>query len=170
MTIIVEDGSIVTNANSYVTRADYITYAAAHGITIADDANADVELIGAAQFIGQHEVRMIGHRVTRDQSLAYPRYDVEIEDWYWAHDEIPRQLILCQLAYALDINAGIDLWNKPVNPNIFAKKERVEGAVAVEYAISDKTGQKLTRTSKGDALLALLLVNSGLISITLERR
>lgn len=162
MAVTVETGAIVTGADSYVSRADYIAYAATVGVTITDDATADVQLVKSAEYIDRHEANLKGYRVTRAQPMAFPRYDLYIEGWTWLETEIPRQLTLCQMMFALDINAGIDLYNRPQNPNLIAKKERVEGAIEVEYAVSESTGQKLSQTSTGDALLNSLLKSNGL--------
>lgn len=169
MPIIVEDGSLVANANSFVDRADYIAYAASIGVVIPDDVSADAELIDAAEFIAQHEANLKGNKVQRSQSAPFPRTGLVIDGWHWGSDEIPRNVILCQLAFALDVHAGRDLWNREVNPNLAVKKERFEGLATVDYAISEKTGQKLSRTSKGDALLSSLLNSNGIFNIPLER-
>lgn len=170
MAVVVETGSIVTGANSYLTRADYIIYAAAVGVTVADDEQADYQLVQAAMFIDQHEANMKGCKVSRDQPMAFPRSGVEIDGWSWSSTEIPRQVILCQVQFALDIKAGFDPWNPGANPNLIKKRSRVEGAVEVEYAVgNNKTGQKLGRTSRADALLASLLKRNGLYSVPLER-
>lgn len=169
MALIIEDGTQVTNSDSYATRAEYIAYAASVGTTIADADAADVQLRKAAEFIASHESNLKGERVTRDQSMAFPRLGVVIDDWSWTYTEIPRNVLLCQMALALDINAGVDLYNKPVNPGLVAKRKRVEGAVEVEYAVSESTGQKLSRSSRSDALLNSLLENSGLMSIRMVR-
>lgn len=169
MALIIETGAGIANSDSYVTRADYIAYAAKVGITITDAAAADVELIKAAEYIGRHEANLKGYRVLRDQSMAWPRYDVVIDGFSWTGAEIPRQLTLCQMAFALDIHAGVDLYNRPQNPGMVAKSKRVEGAVEVVYAVSDSNGQKLSQTSTGDALLASLLKNNGLMSVGLIR-
>lgn len=170
MALIVEDGSIVAGANSWVSRSDYIAFALSLGIVVPDTDAADVELIKGCQFIGQHEANLKGDKVQRDQSTAYPRTGVIIDGWDWSHTEIPRNAILCQMQTALDIRAGFDPWNPSVNPSLAKKRTRVEGAVDVTYAVSDSTGQKLSRTSTSDALLNSLLCNSGLFSIPLERR
>lgn len=170
MALIVENGSIVSGANSYVSREDYITFSASVGVTIADTDSADIELIKAAQFIDQHEANLKGDRVTRDQPMAFPRTGVVIDGWDWSYTEIPRNVILCQMQTALDINSGFDPWNPSTNPNLAVKRERVEGAIDVTYAVGDSTGQKLSRTSTADALLKSLLDRSGLFSIPLERR
>ena len=169
MTITVEDGSGVTNSDSYVSRADYITYALTVGVTIASNSDADVQLVKAQEYIAQHEANLIGYKVERDQSISYPRYDVFIEGYSWDYDEIPRQLILCQMAYALDINAGEDLYNRDVNPSQVVTKEKIDGAVEVEYSSPNMTSQKLSKSSTGDALLSSLLKNNGLMSISLVR-
>lgn len=165
MAVTVEDGTIVTGADSYVSRADYIAYAATVGVTITDDATADVQLVKAAEYIDRHEDNLKGYLVTRDQPMAFPRYDLYIDGWTWTHEEIPRQVTLAQMIFALDINAGIDLYNRPQNPNLFTKKEKVDGAVEVEYAVSENTGQKLSKTSTGDALLNSLLRTNGLMLV-----
>ena len=168
MAIIVEDGTIVSGANSYVTRIEYIAYALTLGIIIADSVNSDVHLIKSTEYINQHEANIKGDRVERDQSLSFPRVGVYIDGFYWDSDEIPRNVILCQLAYALDVNSGEDLNNRSLNPEKMITKERVEGAVAVEYA-SSGSSQKLSKTSSGDALLNSFLKNNGMMSIELMR-
>jgi len=166
--IVVEDGSIVTGANSYISRADYISWAASIGVTIASDTTADEELIKAASFIDQHEPNLQGTRTNRDNPMAFPRWGVFVNGWNWNSDEVPRQVILAQQAYALDIHNGIDLWNKGANANLIASEKRVEGAVSVKFAVSG-SDQKMTNTSTGDALLATLLKRSGLFSVDLRR-
>lgn len=164
--MIVEDGSQVINSNSYVSRADYIAYAASIGVTIADDINADYQLIKAAEYIDSHEPQLKGTIVDRDQSMAYPRTDLYLEGWYWSSAEIPRQVILAQKMYALMLNDGEDLYNRSVNPNTTVKKERIEGAVEVEYAVGET--QQLSKNSKADAIMNTLLKNNGL-SMIMER-
>jgi len=168
MAVTVETGAIVTDSDSYVSRADYIAYAATVGITITSDSTADVQLVKAAEYIDRHEDNLKGYTVTRAQSMAFTRYDLYIDGWSWTETEIPRQVILCQMIFALDINAGIDLYNRPQNPNLITKKEKVD-IIEVEYAVGEATGQKLSRSSTGDALLASLLNNNGLMSVSLVR-
>ncbi len=169
MAVIVEDGTKVANSNSYVSRATYIAYALTLGVVILDATAADVELIKSALYIDEHESNLKGYRAARDQSMAFPRSGVVIENWYWSSVEIPRQVTLCQMNFAMDINAGRDLWNAPNNPNQTLQSFAVAGVYSESYATGSAAGQKLTRTSTGDALLSQLLKQNGLSAVQLVR-
>ena len=166
MSLVIEDGSIVQGASSYVTRTEFIGYAAMQGVAIPNTEAADFLLVRSAQFIDSHEPTLRGSRVSRGQHMAFPRSDLEIEGFFWADDEIPRQVILCQMHLALDLHAGIDIYNP--EPQLIVKRERVEGAVEVEY-FGEGTPVKLGRASRSRALLSALLRQSGLRVIALER-
>ena len=158
MAIIVEDGSIVQNANSYVSRAEYIAHAAARGVTVADTDAADPELIQAAAFIDAHEGNLLGARFSREQAMSYPRTDLVISGFEWEETEIPRTVKLCQMAIALDIRAGVDPFNP--QPELLQKRARVEGAVEVEF-FGDDSAARMRRGSLANALLHDLLRNHG---------
>ena len=129
----IEDGTGVTGATSYVTRVEYIAYAAAQGTTIPDTVASDQELVKAARFIDSIEDRLQGERVLRDQALAFPRRGLSTEGWTWEYTEIPTQLETAQMELALYFHAGKD----PYNPdqNKITSRERVEGAVDVSYQV-----------------------------------
>ena len=157
--MVIEDGTIVSGANSYVTRYDYIIYASTLGVTIPFTTATNIELIRAANFMESKRKLYKGTIVNRDQDLAFPRYGVVIEGFYWTHEEIPRQVKLCQMAIALDINAGNDPYNPPIIRT--RKSEEIDGAVKVAYFGRDQD-VKLSRTSGWTAILNSLLQNSGL--------
>lgn len=162
MALTVEDGTKVTGSDTYVSRADFIAYAAKQGVTVADEGASDVYLIKAAEFIEAHDPMLKGERATRDQSMCYPRADLVLNNFTWDSNEIPTQVIKLQQELALDLIAGIDIWNPPQSGSQGVKKEEVVGAVVVEYATAD--GSKLTRQSNSRALLGQLLQNSGVLS------
>jgi len=168
MALIVEDGSQVTNSNSYSTRAEYIAYAASIGVTIADTVAADEQLIKAAGYIDNHEQNLSGVRVERDQSMAYPRSGLYISGWYWSTSEIPGDVKKCQLLYALSINDGEDLYNRTSSTNAPVKREKIEGAVEVEYSVNEKTLSSATKNLEADFILNKLLKSGG-ISVQLVR-
>jgi len=167
MALIIEDGSIVAGADSYVSRAEYIAYALTQGVTIPDTDATDVTLRQCAAFIDEHEPTLKGDRKTRDQAMAFPRYGVYIDGFWWTDSEIPRQARYCQMQLALDVYAGVDIYNLPASASVPVKSERVEGAVSVEYAVSNQ--MKTSRNSSSRALLSQLLERSGLYSIPIIR-
>ena len=161
MALIVENGSIVAGANSYVSLADARAYATARGAALpADDAAAEVIVHKAMDYLESFDGRFKGDRVERDQPLSWPRTGVEIEGWYWQHTEIPRQVINAQLALVLEINAGEDPRNPPAAALPVVRK-RVEGAVEVEYA-NPVAPSKVLKTAASTAQINLLLKQSGL--------
>lgn len=133
----IETGEQISGSDSYVTRAEYIAYALTLGRTIADTSTADDELVAAAVFIDSQEPKLKGYRVDRDQSMAYPRDGLYINGFVWESDEIPTQVKTAQYNLALDINAGIDIYN-PDSADSVVKREKIEGAVEVEYAVTEK--------------------------------
>ena len=100
MTIVVEDGTRVTGANSYVTEAELTAYAVARGITISGDP--EELLIKAMDYI--EELDFIGVKYQYDQALQWPRAYVMIDTYYIDQDEIPQQLkdALCEVAISID--------------------------------------------------------------------
>jgi len=167
MAIIVEDGSIVANANSFVSTNDYIDYALSLGIDVTVDIDAEeANLVKATQYIASHEANLKGILVDRDQTTPYPRTDLIIEGWGWGFDEIPRQAILAQMNIAIDYHNGIDPYNPEVNRVV--TEETVSGAVSVKY----KGGMpsKASKQTTSNALMSLLLKNSGLFSVPSVRR
>jgi len=162
MTLTVETGAIVTGANSYVSRADAIAYAANRGVTLADTTATDAMLIKATDYLETYADRFKGILVDREQPLSWPRYDAVIEGFSWESDEIPRQVVNAQLAVLLEINAGDDPFNPtPVVGPVTEKT--VSGAVTVRYASG--TSSKVKKSRASDAIIALLLSRSGLMAV-----
>lgn len=161
MTITVETGAIVANANSYISVNDLIGYADAREITLTVDE--EVLILKAMDFFESHSGRFIGQRVQRDQALSWPRTGVVIENWNWSSSEIPRQVINAVLSLCIEINAGEDPYN-PSQAVLPTVRKKVEGAVEVEYA---NPGQalKVSKTQPSKTHINLLLKNSGLFAI-----
>lgn len=156
MAVIVEDGSIVTDADSLVTRAEYIAYAGLVGTTIANAAAADEELIGAMRFIDSLEPQFYGELVERDQALSFPRTGLYLEGWSWTHEEIPERLKQAQMEVALYIHAGYDPYN-PEQTMVYLS-ESVDGAVAVSYAAAPPSNP--TEHERWKLLLSIFCVGS----------
>lgn len=136
MALIIEDGSIVANANSYVTTTELTNYATARGITITTDE--EELLIRAMDYI--ETLSFIGIKRTHDQELQWPRVDVIIDEWLFAIDDIPEELKKGQIEVALAIDNGQD-----PQADISRLKESVKvGEIAVSY----EKGQATTMVRK----------------------
>lgn len=125
VTIVVEDGSIVPGANSYVSAADLTTYASNRGITLVGDPS--ILLIRAMDYI--ESLGYKGHKVSSAQPLQWPRYGVFIDSYYLDADYIPVELKngLMQTAIAVDQgNDPLAVMTQGV------KRERVD-VIEIEY-------------------------------------
>lgn len=124
-TIIVEDGSIVANANSYVSVAEYEAWAEDRQLTVG--GHPEAQLIKAMDFL--ETLSFIGDKKTRDQSLQWPRDNVYIDGFEYESTEIPQALKEAQYAIAASILAGID----PLAAITRAVKREKVDVIEVEY-------------------------------------
>jgi hypothetical protein len=151
MTIIVEDGSIVTNANSYVSAADLSAYATARGITIS--GNSDVLLIKAMDYIDSQNFK--GAKWTRDQPLQWPRVDVWVDGFILDASSIPQLLKNAQMEAALSIDAEVD----PLADIPRLESSVTVGPISVSY---EKGGNSVTISQKISAQLKKLLAGNAM--------
>lgn len=126
MTIIVEDGTNISGANSYISEADLTAYATARGITLV--TGTEQLLVKAMDYI--ESLLYKGSKLTRDQGLQWPRYDVIIDGYYFNTTQIPQQLKngLAECAIAIDQDTD-PLRNAPV----LVSREKVD-VIEVEYS------------------------------------
>lgn len=126
MALIVEDGSVVSNANSYISIADFETYAAARDYTIV--GTSETLLIKAMDYLEAQSYK--GIKYTSTQALQWPRVDVVIDSYLVDTDTIPTELINAQCEVAMAIDAGndplLDLPRKTISEQV--------GPIAVTYA------------------------------------
>ena len=164
MAIIVEGGTGVAGANSYASLATLRAYALARGVTLsADDPTLEAQTIQAMDYLESFAPRFLGLRVERDQALSWPRYGVYINGFEYASTDIPPQLVDAESALVMDITAGIDLFN-PALASLPIIKERVEGAVEVQY--SDPSGSYVaTQIRQSIRLIQQLLSAGGLFVV-----
>ena len=163
MALILETGSIVAGANTYVGVEDVRAYADARGLTLPEpDGDVEVLLVKAMDFLEAQEGRMQGARVDKDQELSWPRSGVTVNGFELGEDAIPKQLKNAQCQLACDA-ASTDLLPNGDGREVIREKVDV---LETEYA---KTGSSAAQPQlvKAEALLAPLLSNSG-FSLTLE--
>lgn len=161
MALIVEDGSIVPGADSYISLVDAKALAAKYGLSLPDDdAQAEAALRNGAVYIGLQEPMMCGSRVSASQSLAYPRRGVTLYGFPVLPTAIPDQIKLAQVIAGVEYGKGTDV--RASSDGRATSLERVEGAVTVEYFNNGETGNTTTITAAIDALRPLLCgLNNG---------
>lgn len=129
MTIIVEDGTGVENANSYNTHTELTSYAGLRGIEVPE-AQADLEelLIRGMDYFESLDFN--GEKTEGDQSLQFPRKYLYIDNIEIDKNTIHSLVKESQLEISIAIYQGYD----PLAVSERAvKRERVYGAVEVEY-------------------------------------
>lgn len=95
MSLIVETGSGLTNADSYISLADANSYVADHGnpsswSAATDDEKEEALRLGTQYIDLKYGNRFLGVRGSRDQALNWPRSAViDIEGYSYDSDEIP---------------------------------------------------------------------------------
>jgi len=158
MAIILEDGSVVSGANSYVTAAELDAYAAERGITITGDG--EVLLHKAMDYL--ESTNFIGDRYSRDQSLQWPRLNVYIDGYAYDIDTIPQMLKDAQFAVAIAIGDDAD----PLSIITRETKREKVGEIEVEY--KDSTVQAATARTISAALYKLTKSGGG-FNVSVQR-
>ena len=157
MTIIVETGAGIANANSYASAADLGDYADLRGVTLTTDE--DVLLIRAMDALYGRNWK--GERVSTDQVLEWPRTDVYVDAQLVDYEAIPRELVYGQLALAVAADTTTLMPVESGNAVGPVIEERVEGAITVKYANSGRVSP-VAAVSDAEALLKVLEYRSGL--------
>ncbi len=163
MSLVIEDGTKVADATSYATVDQLRVIAAARGVTTLSkkDADCEVLLIKAMDFL--YGLDYIGDRLSRDQPLDWPRYNVVIEGWPWPPNDIPRQLWTVQCILAIEYMTQDLLPTTAANaPGPVTTK--TVGPITVQYANTGRIN-KVPVVAKAKTLLNLLLKNSGMTAI-----
>lgn len=104
MALIVEDGTVVTGANTYVAEAEFTAWALGRAVTITGETGA--ALLMAMDYL--ETLPFIGARYSKEQSLQWPRENVYIDSFNYLRTEIPDDLKQLQFVVALSIADGVD--------------------------------------------------------------
>ena len=132
MPLIIEDGSIVTGANSYQTVAQMRAYALARGVTLsAVDADVEVLSFQAMDYLEGKRAKYQGCKTSEDQALQWPREVVYIDCYEIDNNVIPSELKNAQNQLVIEIHAGLTVL--PTSQQGFATKEKV-GPIEVEFS------------------------------------
>ena len=108
MSLIIEDGSIVADANSYVTVLELDTYCSNRGITLSATTEAEKEALSfkAMDYIECNVYQ--GYKTNTEQSLQFPRYPVYIDNQLIDSNAIPATLKKAQQQIMVEIDNRIN--------------------------------------------------------------
>ena len=136
-TIIVENGTVVAGANSYVSEAGLLDYATNRGVTLT--TALDVLIIKAMDYI--ESLSFIGDKHTEAQPLQWPRDEVYIDRYYIERETIPKELKNGVYTAALAIDAELD----PLRIVERATKREKVDVIEVEY-MDSAASETIVRT------------------------
>lgn len=131
MAIVVEDGSIVAGANSYLSLEDVRAFALARGVTLSTtDATVEAQLIKASDYIEAREAKFVGCRVSEDQVLCWPRY----AHWFRS-DTIPAKIVQAQAFLVMAQAASVDIVPIGSPPDQYPISREKVGPLETAYAV-----------------------------------
>lgn len=162
MAFVVETGAGLSTANSYVSVADFETFATDHGYTLSGTSTQKEQaLVRATAYIDGTFRSMFGGVRThgRDQALEFPRSGlVDREGWGIDSDEMPAELknATCEAAKRELASSGSLVPDIKAGGGVLKRVKA--GSVEVEY---DNDGS-LTKTFQAieQALGSLLVIRS----------
>lgn len=163
MTLIVENGTGLANAESYISVADADARHAAFGNTTwtGTDAAKESALRRSTAYMEQtYRQRWKGTRLKRDQALSWPRYGAQVDGYDVSSIVVPIEVI----------NACADLALRALAADLSEDQGRVVirekvGPLETEYS---EFGPQGTRFTAVDGLLGAFLKGSG-ASVSLVR-
>jgi hypothetical protein len=138
--LIIEDGTVVANANSWVTDAEYKAFAKLKGYSVpATQPDREANLANAYDFINfTYEDRLQGWRVTpQTQTGCMPRNYIYAYDVLVASTSIPQDFKNAQMLASFSINAGVDTNAVKTDANL--KSFTIPGVITEVYQDGSST-------------------------------
>ena len=170
MPLVIEDGTGLSTAESYLSVVDADTYIAAHGAnatwTASVTADKEEALRLATQYLDlQYGIRFKGYRIDVDQSLCWPRYDVYDRDGYTVdYQSVPVQVKHATAEMALRYILGDDPLAVQTNPGEIKVERKKLGILEkeIEY-VGGKPASGVKLYPRIKALLLPLLESNTLV-------
>lgn len=161
MALVIEDGTLVAGANSFVTRSEIIAYAESRGIVIPDEDASDVHAINAMDYMTVQCLR--GKPVNATQLTPFPRMGLVAGDTAVDYEySIPDNVKRAQMQLALDSFNGIELVASG-KPEAVVKRRKV-GPIEREFFAPGEVGggqANAPQLTLANALLAPWLCGQG---------
>ncbi len=159
MALTIEDGTVIANADSFVTLVEARAYGVSRGFTLsAVDATLEGQLRNAADYLGTLESRFKGSRLSVEQALVWPREFVYVYGFQVPldSDEIPTAIKNAQIQLAYDFSQS-DLL--PLGDGQEVLREKVD-VIETQYA-EKGTGVVMPIPTKALAMLQPFFINGG---------
>jgi hypothetical protein len=141
VTLVVEDGTIIAGANSFVTEQQIVDYALARGVTLPFATDGDKDKV-AVLGIKAADYLMImpwkGEVVSSTQTMPWPRKNLGVTPSF-PEDAIPLAVVEAQLQLTLLSNAGTVLIPVSLGTGLLIK----EKIGPIENVYSEKAGISL---------------------------
>lgn len=158
MALVVEDGSLVVGANSYVSLADARAFATARGFSLpSDDAVLEPLLIKAMDYLESKRAEYKGTKVESTQALQWPRQDVYIDGFLFDYQAIPVELVSAQVQLAIEQHVN-EVELNPTDDGKFITKDKT-GPLETEF--SARYSSKFPTITAVDRFVAVLLKRGG---------
>jgi hypothetical protein len=156
MSLIIENGTIVPNANSIATAAEMKTYADLRGLAIPSvESEQESLLILAMDYLKTLEKRMKGTRTDVDQTLPEPRQNVWLFGQTVGANTIPIQYKNAQIEAAIAANTVTLLTNDSIED---IKREKLD---VLETEFFEGGGWAVARLDRVDAAIEPLMASGG---------
>lgn len=164
MSLTIEDGTLVIGANSFASVVEARSWAASRGAELpATDAEVEVLLVKAADFILSLEDRFKGTRVSASQALCWPRSGVDLFGSEVAVTSIPSQVVQAQCQLCIDLQT-VEL--QPTGDGREVVREKTD-VLETEYRPSGSSSPS-PRPVKALSILQPLLKSSGFSLVALR--
>jgi hypothetical protein len=108
VTLVVEDGTVVANSNSFVNENQIVTYALARGVVLPFTTDTEKDAVATYGILGADYLRILpwrGEVVNVLQTMPFPRKNMDMTP-PWPENAIPPAVIEAQLQLALLSNGG----------------------------------------------------------------
>jgi hypothetical protein len=165
MALIVEDGSGVAGANSYVSVAEVRAWAGVRGLTLpATDGAVEILVVKAMDFLESFRARFTGSKTDSAQALQWPRTGATLDGVALDDDVIPAELKSALFQLTVDAQT---LELQPTGTGREVLREKVD-VLETEYA-ERGSGTVQPQFTKALAFLQPLLNSGGAFGLRTVR-
>lgn len=167
MALVIEDGTGVVGATSYVTLDEARAYATLRGLTLpVDDPTLETLLVRATDYLEAQRRRYNGVKEYGPGCLQWPRVNsdgtgIDVDGTILDPTAIPAELKAAQCQLAVELQ---DVDPSPTTTGAAVREETV-GPIRTVYAVGDNAPQALPFMPKVEALLEPLMRSGGSVTV-----